>query len=146
MFVGSDKLPTGFMFLFLSNCVGFKSHVKYLDLALYSICDILDRFFFTISNHLFYFFSLFSRLTPSTKQIFLGVEGVNQVTMTYKFEKKAHRETIVKAQVLYTYLKVHINSYKLFLLRSTHFPPDKGKSPEVPFHGITLPYSYFEVI
>ena len=22
----------------------------------------------------------------------------------------------------------------------------KGKSPEVPFHGITLPYSYFEVI
>ena len=23
---------------------------------------------------------------------------------------------------------------------------DKDKSPEVPFHGITLPYSYFEVI
>ena len=22
----------------------------------------------------------------------------------------------------------------------------KGKSPEVPFHGITSPYSYFEVI
>ena len=42
---------------------------------------------------------------------------------------------------MYTVNDVLVEPYP-FLFRSIH----KGKSPVVPFHGITSPYSYFEEI
>ena len=39
------------------------------------------------------------------------------------------------------HLNCHQSGWKKFPGNSS-----KGKSSEVPFHGITLPYSYFEVI
>ena len=44
-------------------------------------------------------------------------------------------------------LTVHINVLLVLEFQNrNHFLICKGKSPEVPFHGITSSYSYFEVI
>ena len=44
-------------------------------------------------------------------------------------------------------LTVHINVLLVLEFQNRNYSlVCKGKSPEVPFHGITSPYSYFEVI
>ena len=44
-------------------------------------------------------------------------------------------------------LTVHINVLLVLEFQNRNYSLIcKGKSPEVPFHGITLSYSYFEVI
>ena len=54
------------------------------------------------------------------------------------------KKVVMKNRIVIRYR----NSYAINLVTNSEKPKIivKGKSPEVPFHGITLPYSYFEVI
>ena len=59
--------------------------------------------------------------------------------LTFKSERLTHNfynENAPAFQLMYT---MEPKSFRSFLIR-------KGKSPVVPFHGITSPYSYFEEI
>ena len=77
-------------------------------------------------------------------RIFLPVSNLN-VNIKWTFQERNLK--FVKSYSPYILIcKLHSNhkeTFKREILRSQGI---KGKSPEVPFHGITSSYSYFEVI